>query len=59
MGFGRGEGFSIDLRRLLHYCVSVWLFYVRLSPDFDETWYEWYDGKITEPILNICINYAN
>ena len=30
--------------------------------DFDETWYEWYEGKgyvLTERILNICINYAN
>jgi len=29
-----------------------------LSSDFDETWYRARSYKVTELILNICINYA-
>ena len=32
----------------------------QVKSDFEETWYGWQEGyKVTEQILNICINYAN
>jgi len=58
--------YGADFEYLLKLCYfwncTTFRSFSQFSSDFDKTWYEWYearDYKVTEQILNICINYAS